>query len=65
MSNKSKQHGDHHSPSEDRWRPHRDWRIYLGVALMLLAMFAYLASMDEALPPGGPAGQRVPESAGP
>jgi hypothetical protein len=65
MSNKSKQHGHDRSQSKDRWRPHKDWRVYVGVALMLLAMFAYLATMDEALPPGGPAAQPMPASAGP
>ena len=63
MSNKSK-HGDHHSHHNDRWLPHKDWRVYVGVALMLMAMIAYLATMDESLPPGGPAAQQVPASAG-
>ena len=62
MSNKSKQRERTHN---DRWLPHRDWRVYLGVALMLMAMFAYLATMDESLWPGGPAAQPVPASAGP
>jgi len=65
MSNKSKRHGDHHGPNSDRWLPHKDWRIYVGVALMLVAMFVYLATMDESLPPGGPAQQPVPASSGP
>jgi hypothetical protein len=64
MSNKSKQLGEHRG-SNDRWLPHKDWRVYVGVALMLIAMFVYLATMDESLPPGGPAQQPVPASGGP
>ena len=65
MSNKSKQHGDHHGSHHDRWLPHKDWRVYVAVALMLLGMFAYLATMDESLRPGEPPGQPVPADAGP
>lgn len=65
MSNKSKQHGDHRRQEKERWLPHRDWRVYLGVALMLLAMFVYLATMDESLQPGGGVVQPVPAAPGP
>jgi len=65
MSNMSKQHVHDHGQSKERWRPHKDWRVYAGVALMLLAMFAYLATMDEALPPSGPETQPVPAALGP
>lgn len=64
MNNKSQRQGEHGGANKDRWRPHRDWRVYLGVALMLMAMFAYLATMDESLPPGEPAAQPVPASSG-
>lgn len=65
MSNKSKQHGDPSHRDKDRWLPHRDWRVYVGVALMLLAMFVYLATMDESWRPSGPTEQPVPAAAGP
>lgn len=47
MSNKSKRHRDHDGAKNDRWRPHKDWRIYVAVALMLAAMFTYVATMGE------------------
>ncbi len=61
MSNKSKQgwHQAEHAPKE-RWLPHRDWRVYVAVVLMLIAMVVYLATMDEALAPIAPADQPVP-----
>lgn len=51
----------HHGSSEKhepghsgRRRPlHHDWRVWVAVLLMLLAMFAYVASDNEALAPGG------------
>jgi hypothetical protein len=42
MGNKSKQHSDEPREEKDRWLPHRDWRVYVGVALMLIAMSVYL-----------------------
>jgi len=52
-------HHEHHGSSEQhghgqRRRPlHHDWRLWVAVLLMLLAMFAYVASDNEALAPGG------------
>ena len=44
-------HAHHHGPA---WkRLHRDWRVWVAVGLMLAAMLAYVASMDESLRPGG------------
>ncbi len=73
MSNKSefKHHADQHDHHQGRgkrplWRqPHKDWRVYVAVGLMLLAMFAYLATMDEELVPGNRGGERVPAALGP
>jgi hypothetical protein len=64
MSNKSKQHGDNSGRTKDQWLPHKDWRVYLGVALMLVAMFVYLATMDESLRPNGQVAQPVPAASG-
>ena len=45
------EHGHHHGPA---WkRLHRDWRVWVMVALMLAAMFMYVLSDDESLQPGG------------
>ena len=65
MGNKSKQHSDQQREEKERWLPHRDWRVYLGVALMLIAMFVYLATLDEAVTPGGAVNQPVPAAPGP
>ncbi|HVC96154.1 MAG TPA: hypothetical protein VND64_20900 [Pirellulales bacterium] len=73
MSHKSeyKHHDEKHAHDQRRgkrpwWRqPHKDWRVYVAVALMLLAMFAYVATFDEALVPGNPGKQPVPAATGP
>lgn len=65
MSNKSKQHADHPGQTKNQWLPHKDWRIYLGVALMLVAIFIYLATMDESWRPSGQVDQPLPAASGP
>ena len=65
MGNKSKQRSDEPREEKERWLPHRDWRVYVGVVLMLIAMFVYLATLDEAVVPGGPVNQPVPLAPGP
>jgi hypothetical protein len=42
---------------------HRDWRLWVGVILMLAAMLVYVFSEDEALVPGEPLGEQVPAAA--
>jgi hypothetical protein len=58
-------HRGHHSDGQSErpswWRrAHRDWRLWVAVALMLAGMIAYLMTMDEAVPPGEPVGQPMP-----
>ncbi|HVX10599.1 MAG TPA: hypothetical protein VHC22_05425 [Pirellulales bacterium] len=61
MSNKSKQGGHKaEQASEERWRPHQDWRVFVAVVLMLVAMVVYLMTMDESLLPTSPTEQPVP-----
>jgi hypothetical protein len=45
-------HEQHHH-SQRRRAPHKDWRVWTAVALMLGAMLAYVMSMDESLVPEG------------
>ena len=52
--------GEHHRPG---WQPHRDWRVW-GVVLMLIAMAAYVLSQNEALSPVGD-GEAVPAAPAP
>jgi hypothetical protein len=40
---------EHHKPG---WKPHRDWRVW-AVVLMLLAMAVYVLTLDESIWPGG------------
>jgi hypothetical protein len=40
----------HAAKHGSNWRPHRDWRVW-GVVLMLIAMAAYVLSQNEALNP--------------
>lgn len=48
-------HDKHHAHHpQQRKRPiHTDWRAWVVVGLMLLAMLAYVFSLDEALRPSG------------
>jgi hypothetical protein len=32
---------------------HKDWRLWLGVILMLVAMLVYVLTLDESIIPGG------------
>jgi hypothetical protein len=65
MGNKSKQHSDQPHREKDSWLPHRDWRVYLGVALMLIAMFVYLATLDESVKLDGTVNSPVPAAPSP
>ena len=55
-------HRDHNAspPGASRKPPHKDWRLWLAVLLMLAAMMTYVMTMDEAIPPGGAVGQPIP-----
>ena len=62
-------HRDHHAnpPNEQRagWRQaHKDWRLWLAVGLMLIAILTYVMTMDESLPPGGKVQPVVPAAPG-
>jgi len=52
-------HGHHHDqPGKSRpW--HRDWRLWAGVVLMLIAIGVYVLTLNESLIPGG-SGQPMP-----
>ncbi len=63
-------HRDHHAnPPEADYQPawrraHKDWRLWVVVGLMLLAMLTYVMTMDEAVQPGGKIQQTVPAAPG-
>ena len=54
MNHESK-HDDHPAgpATGGKWRPHRDWRVWVGLLLMLAAMVAYVLTLDESWWPGG------------
>lgn len=57
-----KEHQQQHA--KRRHPPHKDWRLWTAVVLMLAAMFAYVISDDEALAPNAePEDQTVPAAA--
>ena len=47
------EHGHAHGHPAKSRSLHRDWRLWAGVALALLAMAIYVLSMDESWWPGG------------
>jgi hypothetical protein len=63
-------HRDHHAnPPEDEYRSywrgaHKDWRLWIVVGLMLLAMATYVMTMDEAVQPGKKVQETVPAAPG-
>lgn len=52
MSKKHKHSNHQHHHQKPKKQMHKDWRIWTAVILMLMAMFAYVMTDDESLPPG-------------
>ena len=49
--------GDQHQHATAQRRGlHKDWRVWVGVVLMLAAMCAYVFTMDESIQPAGQPG---------
>ena len=63
-------HRDYHAnPPEQQERAagrraHKDWRLWIVVGLMLLAMLTYVMTMDEAVQPGRKVQEAVPAAPG-
>ncbi len=58
-----KHHDEHkheHHAAARKQPPHKDWRLWVIVGLMLAAMIGYIMSMDESVEPGGAEEPRVP-----
>jgi hypothetical protein len=51
---------DHTRPIRHAWKPHRDWRVWIAVLLIVL-MLGYVLMDSLALTPGNPATQPMPE----
>ncbi|MDS4042224.1 MAG: hypothetical protein RKP20_13710 [Candidatus Competibacter sp.] len=44
---------------------HQDWRTWIGVVLMLLAVLIYILTLDDALEPGVQPAAPIPAAAAP
>ena len=55
-------HHEHSREPKGPWwkHVHRDWRVWVGVVLMIVAMAVYVMSLDESLRPGGTVQPKVP-----
>ncbi|MCI0335740.1 MAG: hypothetical protein L0228_21240 [Planctomycetes bacterium] len=53
---------DHHEHQAPKKKIHHDWRFWAVIA-MLAAMGIYIATLDEAVEPGGQIQQEVPADA--
>jgi hypothetical protein len=47
-------HSDHHHEDKARWQYHKDWRVWVAVVVILVAMATYVLTNGEVLRPGGP-----------
>ena len=65
MSHSNHKHDHHQQQHKKKKGAHKDWKTWVVIGLMLLAMFLYVISDDEVLPPGDPdaTGQPVPAAA--
>ena len=53
MSHKSRKSEKFESKKSESWKFHKDWRVWIAVILMLIAMFTYVLTLDEAAVPKG------------
>jgi len=69
LSHSHEQHSEHHKHSQHAHGPssaakRKQIFMLIGIGLMLLAMIAYIMSMDEAIQPDGEVSPEVPADAG-
>ena len=42
----------HHEKGESSvWKPHKDWRVWVALLLMLAAIFTYVLTLDDSIIP--------------
>ena len=56
-------HKSQHNHKIKKRPPHKDWRTWFVVVLMLAAMAGYVLTLDDSLRPGGNEEQAVPADA--
>lgn len=65
MTTHKHDHSQHHNHGQKQGL-HKDWRLWVGVIIMLVAMLVYVVSLDDSIIPGSDtAGEREPAAAGP
>ncbi len=57
-------HDEQHKHHPPRRPFHRDWRVWVGVVLILGALASYVLTNDEVLRPAAPVPQTAPVAAG-
>jgi len=50
VPNRSEHDHTSHRPSRV-WKPHKDWRVWVGFLLMLAAIVAYVLTLDDSIIP--------------
>lgn len=51
MSHKSSKLNKNETRGSQSWKFHKDWRVWIAVIFMLIAMFTYVLTLDEAAVP--------------
>jgi hypothetical protein len=51
MSHKSGKLHKNENRGSESWKFHKDWRVWIAVIIMLIAMFTYVLTLDEAAVP--------------
>lgn len=51
MSHKSSKLNKNETRGSESWKFHKDWRVWIAVIFMLIAMFTYVLTLDEAAVP--------------
>ena len=54
MANHGHNHAKHHHDEKGAsslWKPHKDWRVWVALILMLAAIAAYVLSLDDSIIP--------------
>ena len=55
---------DHTQPRSSSWKPHRDWRVWIAVLLIVMVL-GYVLTDSLAITPGNEVTQPMPEMAAP
>jgi len=54
MASHSRNHSKHQHEVDGKsiiWKPHKDWRVWVALLLMLAAILSYVLSLDDSIIP--------------